>query len=89
MSHISYTDLRNNLASVMDEVCDSRAPMIVTRQKGRSVVIISADEFEGIMETLHLLKSPKNAERLLRGIAQLDAGKGAERELLNEEDFNG
>ncbi|CAO3404251.1 type II toxin-antitoxin system prevent-host-death family antitoxin [Azospirillum sp. 11R-A] len=88
MGHISYTDLRNNLASVMDEVCDSRAPLTVTRQKGRSVVMISEEEFEGLMETLHLLKSPKNAERLLKGIAQLDAGKGIERDILNEENLD-
>jgi antitoxin YefM len=81
MGHVSYTELRNNLASFMDEVCDSRAPLVVTRQKGRSVVMISEDEYEGLMETLHLLKSPRNAERLLEGMAQLDAGKGIERDI--------
>ncbi|WP_207459150.1 type II toxin-antitoxin system prevent-host-death family antitoxin [Azospirillum sp. SYSU D00513] len=87
MGHVSYTELRNNLASLMDEVCDSRAPLVVTRQKGRSVVMISEEEYEGLMETLHLLRSPANAERLLRGIAQLDAGKGTERTLIDEEDL--
>ncbi|PWC34156.1 type II toxin-antitoxin system prevent-host-death family antitoxin [Azospirillum sp. TSO35-2] len=85
MGHVSYTDLRNNLASFMDEVCDSHAPLVVTRQKGRSVVMISEEEYEGIMETLHLLRSPRNAEPVMAGVAQLDAGKGVERGLVDEE----
>ncbi|WP_434626080.1 type II toxin-antitoxin system prevent-host-death family antitoxin [Azospirillum sp. B2RO_4] len=85
MGHTNYTDFRNNLANFMDEVCDSRAPLVVTRQKGRSVVVVSEEEYEGIMETIHLLKSPKNTQRLLDGIAQLDAGKGIERDTTDEE----
>ena len=74
MSHVSYSELRNNLASYMDEVCDSRAPLVVTRQNARSVVLISEEDYEGLMETVHLLKSPANATRLLRSIR--DAGRG-------------
>jgi antitoxin YefM len=74
MSVVSYTQLRQNLAAVMDEVCDSRAPMIVTRQNARSVVMLSLEEFESIEETLHLLRSPRNAERLMRSIASAEAG---------------
>lgn len=74
MSHVSYSKLRNNLASYMDEVCDSRAPLVVTRQNARSVVLISEEDYEGLMETVHLLKSPANAARLLRSIR--DAGRG-------------
>jgi len=74
MGHVSYTDLRNNLARYMDEVCDNREILHVTRQNARSVVMVSADEFEGIMETLHLLRSPANAERLMRSIGE--AAKG-------------
>ena len=56
MAHVSYSELRNNLASYMDEVCDSRAPLYVTRQNARSVVLMSEDDYEGLMETVHLLK---------------------------------
>jgi antitoxin YefM len=80
MSHVSYTELRNNLASYMDEVCDSRAPLFVTRQNARSVVILSEEDYEGLMETVHLLKSPANAARLLRSIGDADAGKITERD---------
>jgi antitoxin YefM len=72
MSHISYADLRNNLAKYMDEVCDSHAPLHVTRRDARTVVMVSEDDFDGLIETVHLLKSPANAERLLRSMAELD-----------------
>jgi antitoxin YefM len=76
------SELRNNLASYMDEVCDSRDVLHVTRQNARGVVMISEQEYEGLMETLHLLKSPANAERLLRGVADADSGKTAEHVLI-------
>jgi antitoxin YefM len=66
----------------MDEVCDNRAPLLVTRQNARSVVLMSEDDYEGLMETVHLLKSPANATRLLRSIKEADQGKLTERELV-------
>jgi antitoxin YefM len=82
MSHVSYSELRNNLASYMDEVCDSRAPLVVTRQNARSVVLISEEDYEGLMETVHLLKSPANAARLLRSIKDADRGKLKARNIV-------
>jgi antitoxin YefM len=82
MAHVSYTELRNNLASLMDQVCDDRAPLFVTRQNARTVVLMAEDEYEGLMETVHLLKSPENATRLLRSIKEADEGKLTERELI-------
>jgi antitoxin YefM len=84
MGNVSYTELRSNLAKYMEDVCDSRAPLHVTRQNARSVVIISEDEYEGMMETLHLLRSPANAARLLRSIDEADKGQLVERELLED-----
>jgi len=72
MAHVSYTQFRNNLASYMDEVCDGRAPLVVTRQNARSVVLMSEEDYDGLIETVHLLNSPANAERLLRAIADAD-----------------
>ena len=74
MAHVTYTELRANLANFMDQVCDSRAPLTVTRQNARSVVMISEEDFEGLMETVHLLRSPANAARLLQSIQQAEAG---------------
>jgi len=82
MSHVSYTELRSNLAKYMDEVCDSRTSLHVTRQNARSVVMVSEDEYNGIIETLHLLQNPANAARLLGSIEDADKGKLIERELL-------
>ena len=82
MAHVSYTQFRNNLASYMDEVCDGRAPLVVTRQNARSVVLISEEDYEGLMETVHLLKSPANAARLLRSIKDADRGKLKKRETV-------
>ena len=66
----------------MDKVCDDRAPLLVTRQNARSVVLISEEDYEGLMETVHLLKSPANATRLLRSIKEADEGKLTEREPM-------
>jgi antitoxin YefM len=82
MAHVSYSELRNNLAAYMDAVCDGRAPLVVTRQNARSVVLMSEEEYEGLMETVHLLKSPANAVRLLRAIKEADDGKLTARELI-------
>jgi antitoxin YefM len=78
MTHISSTELRMRLAHYLDEVCDSRDALVVTRQKAGDVVMMSADEYNSIMETLHLLRSPANAAALLQGIKDLDDGKGVE-----------
>jgi antitoxin YefM len=82
MAHVSYTELRANLAAYMDSVCDDRVPLLVTRQNARSVVLISEDDYEGLIETVHLLKSPANAARLMRSIREADEGKLIERELV-------
>ena len=80
MANVSYTEFRQSLATYMDSVCDSHAPLTVTRQKGRSIVVMSEEEYDGLIETFHLLKSPANAQRLLGAIAALDAGQGVERD---------
>ena len=84
MATISYTDFTQHLAKYMDDVWDSRAPLRVTRQNARPVIVLSEDEYEGMMETLHLLRSPANAERLLRSIKSADAGQLTERDVAEE-----
>jgi antitoxin YefM len=87
MAHVSFTDLRQNMASYFDRVTDDREPLLVTRQGGKgNVVILSEEEFAGWQETVHLLNSPKNAARLLASIRQLAAGKGRARELVDDKD---
>lgn len=85
MARVSYTDLRGNLAKYMDEVCDSRDPLTVTRQNARSVVMVSEEEFESMVETLHLLRSPANAAHLLRGLKESESGAMIERDIVAPE----
>lgn len=81
MQAISYSEARENLKAVIDKVVADRAPLAITRQRGEGAVIISESEWASIEETLYLLQSPKNAERLLDAIRGLEAGKGEEHEL--------
>jgi antitoxin YefM len=76
----------------MDRVNDDLEVVIITRRGGKRVVLIDADEYEGLLETSHLLRSPRNAERLLIALDQARQGKGLEmsagelrREVMGEE----
>jgi len=82
MNAITYTHVRNNLAKTMEQVCADHTPVIVTRQNQQSVIMLSLEDYESLVETAYLLRSPKNAERLTRAIAQLSAGAGQSRELI-------
>lgn len=84
MDSITYSSARGNLLRVMEQVCDDYNPVVITRQKGRSVVVMSLDEYESIMETLYLLGSPKNAARLAESIAEVNAGKTKKRKLIEK-----
>lgn len=81
MSTISYTTAREKLAQTMDRVCDDHHPVVITRQKQRSVVMLSLEDYEALKETAYLLKSPANARRLLAATLQLDARKGKTRKV--------
>jgi antitoxin YefM len=74
MGYVSYTELRQNLKKHMDSVCETRAPLVVTRQGGEPVVMLSLTEYESLEETLHLLRDPANAERLLQSIKEAEGG---------------
>ena len=82
MDAITYTHARTYLAKTMEQVCDDHAPIIITRKNQRSVVMISLEDYQALEETAYLLRSPKNARRLLESIAELDSGGGTERELV-------
>jgi antitoxin YefM len=83
MKSINYTNARQNLAKVMEAVCSDRQPVIITRAANESVVLLSLEEYEALEETSHLLRSPKNAQRLLESIAELEEGRGSRRELVD------
>lgn len=81
MDAITYTTARANLADTMDRVCDDHEPIIITRNSQQAVVMMSLEDFKALEETSYLLRSPKNARRLLESIASLEAGQGKERKL--------
>lgn len=83
MDAITYTSARQNLAKTMDKVCLDHDPIIITRSNEQSVVMISLDDYNSMVETAYLLRNPKNAKRLLESIAQLESGSAKERELLD------
>lgn len=87
MDVVNYSDARQNLKGLMDRVVADVTPIVVTRQKAESVVVVSLTEWNSINETLHLLSSPKNAERLLSAIRELEAGEGVERDLIEPKEL--
>lgn len=81
MNAISYTAARENLAATMDRVCEDHDPVIITRKRSQSVVLLSLEDFESLQETAYLLRSPTNATRLLEGISELESGRGVFKKL--------
>ncbi len=78
MDTIIFSQARNKFAALCDKVTDDRAPIEIFRRDKSSVVLMDKSEYEGLMETLYLLSSPKNAARLMESIAELDAGQTVE-----------
>ena len=72
----TYTDLRAHLKSHCDSVAETGEPLIVKRRSGADVALVSLDELLGLEETAHLLRSPKNARRLLESITEVRSGEG-------------
>jgi len=77
----TYTSLRERLASVLDQVANDREVVIVRRRGAKDVALIPADELAGLMETAHLLRSPRNARRLMSALDNSRRGKGKKMSL--------
>ena len=74
-SETTYTSLRENLATVLDQVIDQQETVIIRRRGARDVALIPAAELAGIMETAHLLRSPRNSRRLMTALRRAKAGR--------------
>ena len=72
----TYTSLRERLASVLAQVADDQEVVIVRRRGAKDVALVPAEELSSLMETAHLLRSPKNAQRLLAALQRAKQGKG-------------
>jgi antitoxin YefM len=82
MENISFSNFRSHLAATLDRVNNDHIPILVTRQSGTAAVILSLEDFKSYEETVYLMSSPKNAERLNQAIDQLENKKGKIRELI-------
>ena len=70
MNTIKFSIARNNLVKIMEQVCDTHDPVVVTRENARSIVMISLEDYNSIEETVYLLRSPSNAANLRESIKQ-------------------
>ena len=84
MRIVSFTEARNSLKAVLDAVVNDADTTVITRRDSEDAVVMSLDYYNSLMETVHLLRSPANAEHLNRSIAQFKAGKVTQRDLLDE-----
>ncbi len=76
MSTITYDNARENLATLLDEVASTREAVVIQRAGHPDVAMLPADELSSLMETAHLLRSPRNAERLLGALDRAHNGGG-------------
>lgn len=84
MRIISFTDARNSLKTVLDNVVNDVDCTVITRRDAEDAVVMSLDYYTSLMETVHLLKSPANAAHLAKSIKQYQAGESQERALLDD-----
>lgn len=84
MKIVSFTEARNGLKAVLDSVVNDADTAVITRRDSPDAVVMSLDYYNSLMETVHLLRSPANAEHLSRSIAQFKAGQVTQRELVDE-----
>ncbi len=84
MKIVTFTEARNKLKTVLDQVVDDADYTIITRRDADDAVVMSLDYFNSLLETVHLLKSPANAAHLERSITQYRQGQVTEKDLLDE-----
>ncbi|MCY1515317.1 Antitoxin YefM [compost metagenome] len=84
MRVVNFSDARNNLKKVIDDVVNDSDFTIISRRDAPDAVLISLDSFNSLMETVHLLKSPANAAHLARSLAQMESGNTVVQELVGD-----
>lgn len=80
----NFSEFRNNLKTYLDSVEDNHETLIIKRKTGKGTVLISLDEYNSIMETVHLLSSKSNAQWLYESISQMKAGQTVAENLIEE-----
>lgn len=86
MRIVNFSDARNSLKDVIDQVVNDADVTVISRRDAPDAVVMSFDQYNSLMETVHLLSSPANAAHLARSIDQLRRGQAMRRDLLEEPD---
>ena len=81
---VNYTEARQKLKSLMDTVIESRVAVVITRTSSEPVMMIAKSEFDAMVETFHLLRSPRNADRLHAALAEIDDGDVVETRVVGD-----
>ena len=84
MRVVNFSEARNNLKSVLNQVADDADYTVITRRDSEDAVVMSLETFNSYMETFYLLRSPANAVHLVKSIDQYKSGDVQERELIDE-----
>jgi antitoxin YefM len=84
MKVVNYSEFRNNLAENLNKVNEDREIVVVSRTKGKNVVVMDLDDYNAIQETLHLTSTAANYKRLTDAIAEMNAGGGKKRKLIDK-----
>jgi len=84
MRVVSYSEARNSLKTILDEVSNDVDVTIINRRDAENAVVMSLDHYNSIIETLHLMQSPANAAHLAQSMAELRAGKAKQHALIND-----
>lgn len=84
MRIVTFTEARNNLRTVLDQVIEDADYTVIKRRDAEDAVVMSVETFDSFMETFHLLRSPANVRHLSRSIDQYERGEVQERELIHE-----
>ena len=82
MKSKTYTEARERLSDIIEKVCEDHDPLIITKRRDKAVVMMSLEDYESLKETAYLLRSPRNARRLLESIKELEEGEGIQKEIL-------
>jgi len=85
MRVVNFSDARNQLKSVIDQVIDDADYTVIARRNAADAVVMSMDTFNSLMETVHLLRSPANAAHLAKSIGQYRQGKTVQKGLVDDE----
>ena len=84
MRVVNFTDARNRLKSILDQVVNDADYTVISRRDAEDAVVMSLDQFNGLMETVHLLKSPANAAHLAKSIKQYRTGQVESNSLVDD-----